>query len=78
MPDEDIDTSDIPEVHDWSRAERGKFYRPGVQHHVPVYQDPEIQACLGEHAAAKGMPLSELTNELLKRDIEVVTAVGGS
>jgi hypothetical protein len=27
MPDAAIDTSDIPEVTDWSKAERGKFYR---------------------------------------------------
>lgn len=27
LPDDQIDTSDIPEVRDWSRAERGKFYR---------------------------------------------------
>jgi hypothetical protein len=27
VPDAEIDTSDIPEVTDWSRAERGKFYR---------------------------------------------------
>jgi hypothetical protein len=27
MPDAAIDTSDIPEVTDWSNAERGKFYR---------------------------------------------------
>ena len=26
--DEDIDTSDIPEVLDWSKAVVGKFYRP--------------------------------------------------
>ncbi len=29
MSDDDIDMSNIPEVADWSRAERGKFYRPG-------------------------------------------------
>lgn len=28
MPDETIDTSDIPEVRDWSKAVRGKHY-PG-------------------------------------------------
>ena len=28
LPDEDIDTSDIPEGADWSDAVRGKFYRP--------------------------------------------------
>jgi uncharacterized protein (DUF4415 family) len=28
MPDETIDTSDIPEVRDWSGAVRGQFYKP--------------------------------------------------
>lgn len=31
IADEDIDTSDTPEVLDWSRAERGRFYRPTKQ-----------------------------------------------
>lgn len=26
LPDEDIDTSDAPELLDWSRAERGLFH----------------------------------------------------
>ena len=28
LPDEEIDTQDIPEVLDWSGAKRGLFYRP--------------------------------------------------
>lgn len=28
LPDDRIDTSDIPEVSDWSDARRGMFYRP--------------------------------------------------
>jgi hypothetical protein len=28
LRDRDIDTSDIPEITDWSGAEVGKFYRP--------------------------------------------------
>ena len=28
LPDEEIDTTDIPEVRDWSGAKRGIFYRP--------------------------------------------------
>ena len=30
LRDDQIDTSDIPEVADWSRAVVGKFYRPIV------------------------------------------------
>lgn len=28
MPDDAIDTSDLPEVTDWTAARRGVFYRP--------------------------------------------------
>ena len=28
MPEDQIDTDDVPEVLDWSGAVRGKFYRP--------------------------------------------------
>ncbi len=28
LPDEEIDTSDIPEILDWSGARRGLLYRP--------------------------------------------------
>ena len=28
LPDEKIDTSDIPEILDWSGARRGLLYRP--------------------------------------------------
>ena len=31
MSDNEIDTSDIPEITDWSNAETGKFYRPEKQ-----------------------------------------------
>jgi hypothetical protein len=27
MPDSAIDLSDVPEVHDWNKAEVGRFYR---------------------------------------------------
>jgi hypothetical protein len=31
LPDDQIDTDDIPEVTDWSDAQRGLFYRPVKQ-----------------------------------------------
>ena len=32
LPDDRIDTDDIPEVLDWSNVTRGAFYRPGRKH----------------------------------------------
>jgi hypothetical protein len=28
LPDDRINLEDVPEVRDWSRAERGRLYRP--------------------------------------------------
>ncbi|MBI5483133.1 MAG: BrnA antitoxin family protein [Deltaproteobacteria bacterium] len=41
MPDDTIDTSDIPEVTDWSNAVVGKLYRP-VKEAVTVRLDADV------------------------------------
>jgi uncharacterized protein (DUF4415 family) len=41
MPDEDIDTSDIPEILDWSQAERGRFFRP-IKKSVTIRLDADV------------------------------------
>jgi hypothetical protein len=35
---------------DFSKAERGKFYRPGARLNLPVYLDPDVQARLTKAA----------------------------
>lgn len=45
MSDEDIDTTDIPEVVDWSKAEIGKFYRP-IKKAVSIRLDADVLAWL--------------------------------
>ena len=41
LPDEQIDTTDAPEILDWSDARRGVFYRP-VKHSVGLRTDREL------------------------------------
>ena len=41
MPEEQIDTSDIPEVRDWEGAQRGRFYRP-VKKQVTLRLDADL------------------------------------
>ena len=41
LPDEAIDTSDIPEVVDWSGARRGLFYRP-VKQQITLRLDADV------------------------------------
>ncbi len=41
LPDDRINTDDIPEVRDWSGAVRGKFYQP-LQKRLPVEIDADV------------------------------------
>lgn len=45
MGDDDIDTSDIPEVTDWSRAVVGRFHRP-LKEQASLRLDVDILASL--------------------------------
>ncbi len=41
MTDDEIDTSDIPEITDWSKAVVGRFYRP-VKETVTIRLDADV------------------------------------
>ena len=45
LRDKDIDTSDIPEAKDWSRAVVGKFFRP-IKEPVTLRIDADVLAWL--------------------------------
>jgi hypothetical protein len=60
------------EEYDFSKAERGKFYRPDAALSVPVYLDQALQTRLSELAQDKGVELSTLVNALLKKDLELI------
>jgi hypothetical protein len=55
---------------DFSKAERGKFYRPGARLNLPVYLDPDVQARLTKAAQKRHEDVDSLVNRLLKREIE--------
>jgi hypothetical protein len=66
------DNDDIPAEIDFTGGTRGKFYRPSAQLNLPVYLDADVQAYLAALAAKKGVPLSDLANDLLKKDIAIL------
>ena len=41
---------------------------------LPVYLDADVQSYLAAIAARKGLQLSELANDLLKREIAIIEA----
>lgn len=63
---------DMPEEIDFSKGVRGKFFRPDMRLNLPVYLDHEVQNRLATLASAKGVDLSALVNDLLRKDIELI------
>jgi hypothetical protein len=66
------DDDDMPAEIDFSGGVRGKFYRPDATLRLPVYLDADVQAYLVDLATRKGVPLSELANDLLKKEIAIL------
>ena len=70
-----LDDDDMPAEINFSGAACGKYYRPNLKLNLPVYLDAEVQAYLANIAAKKGVPVSDLANDLLRREIAIIEAV---
>lgn len=66
---------DMPAEIDFSGGMRGKFHRPNARLNLPVYLDSDVQAYLAVIAVKKGVPLSKLANDLLKKEIDILEVV---
>ena len=51
LPDEAIDTSDAPQLLDWSGAKRGLFYRP-VKQQLTLRLDADVVAWFKQHTTS--------------------------
>jgi hypothetical protein len=61
--------------YDFSNGERAKFFQPNAEACLPIYLDVDVQRYLTQRAADQGVPLGELVNGLLKREIEIIESV---
>ena len=59
----------MKDEYDFSKAERGKFYRPDATLNLPVYLDDDVRSVLQRQAKEKGIEVNELVNDLLKHEI---------
>ena len=65
MKDEEIDFSDIPEKTDWSKAIRGKFYRP-LKEPLTIRIDADVLAWF----KAQGKGYQTRINAMLREAVE--------
>ena len=57
--------------YDFSKAERGKFYRDDLTLNLPVYLDAENLRYIERIAKDKKSDLSTIVNKLIKENIKI-------
>jgi len=65
---------DLPDEIDFSGGTRGKFHLPNARLNLPIYLEADVQSRLAAIAAEKGVPLSDLANDMLKKEIAILEA----
>ena len=63
------------EEYDFSKGERGKFFKPGSKINVPVYLEADVQDYFEAKAKAKGVELNVMINDLLEKDIALIEGI---
>ncbi len=58
--------------YDFSKAERGKFYRKGARLRLPIYLDSQLQQRLERIAQRKGQDLGDIVSNLLAKEVELL------
>ena len=61
--------------YDFSKGERGKFYRPDMKLNIPIYLDEEVSAFVDKIASKKKIDRSSVVNQLLRGDIKIAESM---
>jgi cytidylate kinase len=62
----------MKQEYDFSKAERGKFYRKGAELRLPIYLEAKLQSQLEQIAEKKGKELSDVVNQLVRKEVELL------
>ena len=57
--------------YDFSKAEKGRFFRKPDELKIPVYLDKDVVRKLNQRREGKSPGLSAVVNKILRKEIEV-------
>jgi hypothetical protein len=55
--------------YDFSKGERGKFFRPDAELSIPVYLEPQVAEAVRERARKRKTSIGVVVNEWLRKDL---------
>lgn len=61
--------------YDFSKGERGKFYRPNARFNMPIYLEPDIAEFIQKYAKEKNIDTETIVNEWLRSTIQAIRSI---
>lgn len=61
--------------YDFSKGERGKFFRKNIRINLPIYLEPDIQDFVEKIALKKGLEIEIVVNKLIKKNMQLVKSI---
>jgi predicted DNA-binding protein len=61
--------------YDFSKGVRGKFYHPDTELYLPIYLERETMEVLKKLSKKKGVEMSAIVNEWIRKDISIVETI---
>lgn len=62
----------MKEEYDFSRAQRGRFYRAGATVRLPIYLEASVQKQVEGLAARTGREMGELVNHIVEVEMQLI------
>lgn len=61
--------------YDFSKGERGKFYRPNARFNMPIYLQPDVAEFIQKYAKEKNIDTETIVNEWLRSTIQAIRSI---
>jgi cytidylate kinase len=58
--------------YDFSRTERGKFYKKGAKLRLPIYLDAKVQTQVEDLANRTGRDVGEVVNRIVEKEVRLI------
>jgi hypothetical protein len=58
--------------YDFSKADRGRFYRKGARLRLPIYLDSKLQNQVESLASRTGRNVGEVVNRIVEKEVRLI------
>ena len=58
--------------YDFSKAERGRFYKKDAKLRFPVYLDAKLQSLVEDLAKRTGRDFGDVVNRIVEKEVELI------